>query len=213
LLLPPDVGIPVDAGTLILTQVHYHPAGVGGSDTTSVALRLSPIKPAWRYELGVYGNSPGAPNLQPGDGDPDTGPAFVIPANAANHVEWMRMQHAPSLNKQLHVLGVTPHMHMLGTHERAVLEHADGSQECLIDSNWSFDWQRTYFYDAPLEQLPIFDPLSVVDLKCTWNNSLANPMLTRLLTERGLAAPYDVPLGFSSWDEMCLADFAMVTPN
>lgn len=46
LVLPPQVGIPVDAGTLILLQVHYHPAGTGGPDATSIALRTTDVRPS-----------------------------------------------------------------------------------------------------------------------------------------------------------------------
>lgn len=211
LLLPPKVGIPVGAGTHVLIQVHYHPAGVGGSDATSLALRLTDQIPEWRFDLGVYGNSPGAPNLQPGDGDlPDGTPVFMIPANSTDHVEHMVMSHKLEINPY-RVLSVTPHMHLLGTHQRATLTHSDGSTECLIDSGWDFDWQRTYTYDADLEDLPVFDGLSKVNLSCRWDNSFTNPEMPRLLADTGRVAPYDVSLGFTTADEMCLADFGLLT--
>lgn len=210
LVLPTTVGIHVDPGTLVMLQVHYHPAGVGGPDATSVALRFTDTRPAWRFDFGVYGNSPGPPNLQPGPGDPIEGPAFMIPANATDHVERMLMTHRPD-QKDLRVLSVTPHMHLLGTHQRVTLTHADGSTECLIDSGWDFDWQRSYTYDAKLDELPVFDASSTVDLSCRWNNSFSNPELPRLLDNTGLVAPYDVELGFTTGDEMCLADFALLS--
>jgi len=210
LVLPDTVGIPVPPGTHILTQVHYHPAGDGGTDTTKVELRLTDARPAWRFDLGVYGNIPNAPKLQPGPGDPSSGPAFVIPAFAEDHYERMIIQHLqPTLD--LRVLSVTPHMHIIGTHQRVTLKHNDGSEECLIDSGWDFDWQRTYTYDAPLEELPRFDTLSTVDLTCRWNNSFSNPELPRLLYDTGLVAPYDVSLGMTTAHEMCLADFGLLS--
>ncbi len=211
LLLPPNVGIPVVAGTHVLLQVHYHPAGVGGPDATSVAWKLTEQSPEWRFDLGVYGNSPGAPNLQPGPGDlADGTPVFVIPANSTDHTERMLMSHRLD-QKPLRVLSVTPHMHLLGTHQRVTLSHMDGASECMIDSRWDFDWQRTYTYDAPLEDLPVFDPLSTVDLTCHWDNSFSNPDLPRLLADTGRVAPYDVSLGFTTADEMCLADFGLLS--
>jgi hypothetical protein len=213
LLMPQGVGIPIAPGTLIAIQVHYHPAGGGGTDATSVALRLTDDKPAWNYTLGVYGNSPGAPNLQPGPGDPTSGPAFVIPANAPDHVERMIMTHRADQNPQYRILSVTPHMHLLGTHERATLTHLNGETECLFDSGWSFDWQRTYTYDAKFDELPVFDGGSKVDLSCHWNNTFDNPNMPRLLYNTGLVAPYDVQLGFTTGDEMCLADFGMLSRN
>jgi hypothetical protein len=212
LVLPDTVGIPVAPGTHLVVQVHYHPAGGGGPDSTSVALRFTDLRPAWAYELGVYGNSPGPPNLQPGAGDPASGPAFVIPAFAADHVETMILQHKADLTRELRIMSVTPHMHLLGTHERATLTHADGYTECLIDSGWSFDWQRTYVYDAPIEELPLFDASSKVELSCHWNNTFDNPNMPRLLYNSGLVAPYDVYLGLTTADEMCLADFGVLSP-
>lgn len=211
LVLPESVGIPVDPGTLVLTQVHYHPAGVGGTDATSVALRLTDDKPTWRYSMGVYGNAMGAPALQPGPGDPNSGPAFLIPANSEDHVEHMIIQH-PATLPQLRVLTVTPHMHLLGTHQRATLTHGDGERECLIDSRWSFDWQRSYAYDAELAALPLLDGGSKVEVSCRWNNTFSNPEMPRLLEGSGRVAPYDVSLGFTTTDEMCLLDVGVVSP-
>lgn len=212
LVMPDGVGIPVAPGTLVAIQVHYHPAGGGGPDATSVALRLTDARPKWRYELGVYGNSPGPPNLQPGPDDPPSGPAFVVPANKPAHVETMIITHRADLSRELRVLSVTPHMHYLGTRQRATVTHADGETECMIDSGWDFDWQRTYTYDAKLEELPLFEPSSKVTVSCEWNNTFGNPNLSRLLYNTGLVAPYDVRLGLTTADEMCLADFGIVTP-
>ena len=213
LLLPESVGIPVEPGTLVAIQVHYHPAGGVASDATSVALRLTDVEPSWNYVLGVYGNSPGPPNLQPDPDDPPGGPPiFMIPANAPDHVETMIMTHRPD-QSPLRVVSVTPHMHFLGTHERAELEHANGDRECLIDSSWNFDWQRAYSYDAALDALPVFDASSKVTVSCNWNNSFSNPNLSRLLHDYNRGAPYDVYLGLTTADEMCLADFGMISPN
>jgi hypothetical protein len=209
LLLPDSVGIPVDAGTLVMLQLHYHPAGVGGQDASAVALRFTDTAPKWRYELGVYGNATSAPALQPGDGDPDSGPAFVIPAGASDHSEHMILRHGV-LDRELRVMSVTPHMHLLGTHERVTLTHGNGDEECLIDGGWKFDWQRTYAYDAALDELPQFDSLSTVDLTCHWDNSFNNPELPRLLHDTGRVAPYDVWFGLTTADEMCLADFGVI---
>lgn len=210
LILPDTVGIPVPAGTHILTQVHYHPAGAGGADTTSIALRLTDERPTWKFDLGVYGNIPNAPKLQPGPGDPASGPAFVIPANAEDHYEHMVIKHQQD-SLDLRVLSVTPHMHLLGTHQQVRLAHEDGREECLIDSGWDFDWQRTYTFDAPLDELPHFDTHSTVDLTCRWNNSFSNPELPRLLDDTGFVAPYDVALGQTTAHEMCLADFGLLS--
>lgn len=213
LVLPEGVGIPVAAGTLVAIQIHYHPAGGGGPDATRVALRLTDDRPKWLYQLGVYGNATGPPRLQPDPDDPpDTGPIFEIPANKPDHVETMILPNRVDVYGVRRVLSVLPHMHLLGTQQRATLTHADGTTECLIDSGWNFDWQRTYTYDAALDDLPVFDADSTVTVSCHWNNTFDNPNLPRLLYNTGLVAPYDVQLGFTTGDEMCLADFGLIQP-
>lgn len=213
LVLPPSVGIPVPAGTLVAIQVHYHPAGGTWTDATGVDLRLTHDTPAWTYELGVYGNDIRPGHLRPDPDDPPSGPVFMIPANRADHVETMDIKHPDNLPRELRVMSVTPHMHLLGTHERATLTHKDGRTECLFDSGWDFDWQRSYPYDAALDDLPLLDASSVVTVSCTWNNTFENPNLTRLLHDENLTAPYDVRLGLNTTDEMCLADLGVVSPT
>ena len=212
LVLPPTVAIPVPAGALFAVQVHYHPANVGGTDATSVKLRLTDQAPAWTYELGEYGNAGGAPDLLPDPDDPTSGPVFVIPANKPDHVETMALPNPVDLKREIRIISVTPHMHLLGTHERATITHAGGDTECLIDSRWSFDWQRSYPYAGAIADLPLFDAGSTVTVSCHWDNTFANPNLPRLLHDANLVAPYDVHLGFTTNDEMCLADFGAVSP-
>jgi hypothetical protein len=123
------------------------------------------------------------------------------------------MWHPADQSRELRVVSVTPHMHLLGTHERATLTHADGSTECLFDSGWDFDWQRTYRYEGAIEDLPLLDAGSTVTVSCRWNNSFSNPNLQRLLHDVRLDAPYNVQLGLDTTDEMCLADLGVVMPN
>lgn len=206
-----SIGIPMPAGTLIAIQVHYHPAGIGGVDTTSIDLRISNEPPTWKYELGVYGNDTRPGRLRPDPDDPPgSGPVFVIPANREDHVETMDITHG-EIPRVLRVFSVTPHMHMLGTHERATLRHHDGDTECLFDSTWDFDWQRSYPYAGAIEDLPVLDSHSTVTVSCHWNNTFSNPYLMRLLHDVNLGAPFDVQLGLQSTDEMCLADLGVVS--
>ena len=79
------------------------------------------------------------------------------------------------------------------------------ADECLVHSDWNFDWQRTYQYDAPIETLPTFGHGDTVELKCTYDNTMHNSFVQRALMEQGLVAPIDVVLGEQTLDEMCLA--------
>jgi hypothetical protein len=105
-------------------------------------------------------------------------------------------------------------MHMVGTHiaskiERAVPTPNQPQNECLANGNWNFDWQRTYIYDAPLDQLPSVAQGDVIDVQCKWDNTMANPFVQRALADAGLGAPIDINLGETSLDEMCLEIFGL----
>lgn len=212
LVLGDSIGIAMPEGTLVAIQVHYHPAGGGGVDATSVDLRLTREPPKWNYELGVYGNDTRPGHLRPEPDDPASGPVFEVPAYRDDHVEVMDITHPANLGRDLRIMSVTPHMHMLGTHERATLTHANGDTECLFDSGWNFDWQRTYPYEGSMSDLPRIDGSSTITVTCHWNNTFSNPFLPRLLHDVNLGAPFDVQLGLESTDEMCLADLGIVTP-
>ncbi|HEX5062459.1 MAG TPA: hypothetical protein VFV99_23970, partial [Kofleriaceae bacterium] len=137
-------------------------------------------------------------------------PEFRIPAGDADHNEHMRITVPPLGDlQQVQLYSVNPHMHMIGTHiatkvERPAARGNDPQNECLANGKWNFDWQRTYIYDAPLDQLPSLKPGDVIDLQCKWDNTIANPFVQRALKDAGLVAPIDVNLGEQSLDEMCL---------
>src|SRR6185503_2129375 len=109
---PADLAVPIIAGARIVMQIHYHPAGVvNDPDATAVDLRLSQTAPRKVYLITAFGNERQAPNLLP---DPDdTGPPeFLVPRNAADHVEHMRRV-VPPLGglSDVRIYSVNPHMH------------------------------------------------------------------------------------------------------
>ena len=50
----------------------------------------------------------------------------------------------------------------------------------------------------------------VVEIRCRYNNTLANPFVPRALSEQGLSNPITVHLGEQTIDEMCLSLFAVI---
>jgi len=61
-----------------------------------------------------------------------------------------------------------PHMHQRGVKQYAMLEHGDGSEECIADvPQWDFEWQLTYFYEEPVD-MAFSDRLHV---SCTYDTS------------------------------------------
>jgi hypothetical protein len=103
-------------------------------------------------------------------------------------------------------------MHYVGTDMRIGVTRAaagaEPAEECLLDTpKWDFDWQRGYRYDVPIEQAPSVATGDVLNLRCTYDNSMQNPHVQNALVEQGLTAPRDVLLGEETLDEMCLGIF------
>lgn len=214
---PADLAVPLLANAKLVQQIHYHPAGLAhAADKTSIDLRTSNVWPKKMYFVGAFGNATTAPQLLPDPEDRTSAPEFRIPANSAAHTEHMRIT-VPDLGglTDVRLYSANPHMHLVGTHisgtiERPAARGSDPQQECLANGDWNFDWQRTYIYDAALDQLPSVQAGDVIDIECRWDNTIENPFVQRALADQGLNAPVDIQLGEGgSTDEMCLEIFGI----
>jgi hypothetical protein len=210
-----DVGTKLATGDGVVLQIHYHPAGqTADPDATTVDLRLQSTPPTAEYSLRGFGNAHGAPFLQPGPYDPATGPKFEIPPNVSDGMETMKFTVNPGA--QFSIFTAFPHMHYVGTElalwvHRAEPQAGEPTDECLVNVNqWNFDWQRQYSVDAPLAELPVVRQNDVVEIRCRYNNTLANPGVQRALADQGLSGPITVHLGEQTTDEMCLTLFAVI---
>src|SRR5207253_2149106 len=102
--LPPNVGAPLAAGTLLVMQVHYHPhTDVAATpDTTHAQLRVTSTRPDYLLFTTGIGNfpapMPGGDGLLPGPDDPASGPVFLIPATVHQHSESMQWTVPAQLN-------------------------------------------------------------------------------------------------------------------
>ena len=220
LQLPQGMAMPLVPDSKIAIQLHYHPhGGVYGLDRTSLDLQLSSHPPTQLYFAASFGNEIEAPYLLPGPADTEEGvPEFVIPRNSPDHTEHMRIP-VPNFDRgpDVRVISVVPHMHLIGTGLAVTLERDNPrgrtpKTECLSNTGWNFDWQRTYAYRAPFDRLPPIAAGDIVDIKCTWNNTLANPFLQRLLTETNSGQPFDVRFGEQTTNEMCLTILGIAYP-
>ncbi len=211
-----EIAVPIVAGAKLVMQIHYHPAGqVWDPDKTAIDLRFSQSWPTKMYFVTAFGNFSQAPQLLPDPDDGPNGPEFMIPKNVANHGEHMRVT-IPDLGglQDVRLFSANPHMHLIGTHINSTIERPaargnDPQTECLANGGWNFDWQRTYQYDAPLDKLPSVAAGDIVDVKCTWDNTIENPFVQRMLADSGLSQPIDVSLGEQTTNEMCLEIFGL----
>lgn len=220
---PPDVALQLAGGSHLVMQVHYHPHdGVhsGTDSSTSVDLRFAPSAPRLVGQLSLLGNI-STPNLtaaggdgyglMPGPDDPASGPEFSIPPNVSGHTETQRILIQPSKGVKDYLLwGVATHMHYVGTDMKIDLLHPDGSSDCMLQTpKWDFNWQRIYYYDTPLASAPVANIGDVIQMRCTYDNTMDNPQVVTALDQQGLTAPKTVTLGETSLDEMCLGAFGV----
>jgi hypothetical protein len=213
----------VPKGSRIVINVHYHPTAQAETDATSIDMRWSTTRTANTALLALPGNAKNAAEgLLPGDDDPASGPAFVIPANATDHQENAEIK-ISSVPIPVRIFTVGTHMHYVGTGMRMEIDRSgrvggppadEPAHECLIETpKWDFHWQRGYSYDAPLSALPTVMSGDKLVLHCRYDNSTANPYVMEALKEKGLHVPQDVSLGEQTLDEMCLGVIGVAFPS
>jgi hypothetical protein len=209
-----DMSLPLIRGGAVIMQIHYHPAGVvNDPDATSLDFRLTDTWPTKMWSMLPIGNAFQAPELLAGPADPGGTPVFYIPANAQGHTEHMRFTVGDlGTSESIPLFAQYPHMHYIGIElsariERANPQNGEPAEECLIHTpRWNFDWQRSYQYDtATIDDLPQVREGDVLDIFCSYDNTMDNPFVVRALQDAGLTAPVDVFLGEETLDEMCLA--------
>ncbi len=195
-------GTYIPANSRIVVQMHYHPSGRSGEvDQPGVRLRWMSGVPA-RYQLTtLIGNFPTeAYGLMDGPDDPGF-PLFFIPAGSPDHTETMRYT-VPPVDRDLTITHVGAHMHLVGQGMDVRLNGDD----CLLSaSRYDYNWQRSYEYDVPVDEMPTVRTGDELQIECRYNNSLSNPALEGALDDAGLTEPVDVWLGEGTLDEMCLA--------
>ena len=100
------------------------------------------------------------------------------------------------------VLGVWPHMHLLGAAFEETVIHPDGTETCLLRMNaWDFHNQVTANFLAPA---PVVTG-DIVKIKCTFDNSATNP-------NQHYDPPRDIPFGEGTSDEMCFGFTLVAVP-
>lgn len=124
-------------GVFFLKNIHYGPSNVDGSDSSyiNVFFRKGPPKrPVTETQMGTFGISAIEPKL-------------VIPPNEIKtfHTE-------ATLQSDISILSVNPHMHLLGKTFLAYATGPAGDTIPLIRINkWDFRWQYYYTYPHPVK--------------------------------------------------------------
>src|SRR5690606_31027695 len=161
---PTGSGSPVEAGDMLVVQIHYNmAAGLGHSDSTTINFRFEP-----EVEREALSALPDGLLFTLFDDDPHALP----PGSSEEIFTWSFLveQYADLLDSdRIELWGVFPHMHNAGVGLRArVLDEHGHEVGCLVDVfRWEYQWQLYYFYQQPI-------PLEVgqtVEVTCVYDTS------------------------------------------
>jgi len=211
---PANTGELFKEGATMVVNIHYHPTADSTEiDQTEIALKWTEEEPP-NYVTWFLVDLPFGATVLPGADDTDDVPEFRIPAGASNHVETVSLgvDDYP-IPFDIPIFAVTPHMHYLGTDMQVTIRSETDDDVCLIHTpNYVFDFQTSYFYDAPASELPTFGMGRTIEVRCTYDNSMANPFMEDQLAAAGLTEPVDVGWGEETGDEMCMAMLGLIIP-
>jgi hypothetical protein len=178
--LPEGIGRPLRKNSDLVLQIHYHPSGKPETDQSMVGVHFTK-KPAERMATGI-------PLVQR---------ALYIKAGDKRH----KAAASFTLPVDVEVLGISPHMHLIGREMKVTAVLPDGKQQPMIwIRDWDFNWQGTYAYAKPVT-LPKGTKL---ELEAYYDNSADNP-------KNPSDPPRPVRWGEQTTDEMCLCGLQVVT--
>ncbi len=222
-VLPADSGMYLPVGARIVLAVHYHTLDVEQHDDTQLIVRWTDGKPKYRAWMDRFGGAD--------DGQVDWTPAgyrggwadppFAIPADTPDHYEqwnetWGQQDRLTDGQDEgnFAIWSVFPHMHYAGSNIKMMLKHPDGSSDCLSHiERFDFEWQATYPYDAPVEELPRIAPDDEMEIQCHYNNTLENDRLRTALLADDFEATFDMTVGEGALLEMCVMHFGVLAPE
>lgn len=174
--VPAGSGLPFPKGADLVVEVHYHLTGKSESDLSRCALHFAKSTVSRRYRVGDVGSN-----------------RFLIKAGDTAAV----VEASDTLNADVTVHSITPHMHRLGKQMRITAETPSGRFIKLIDIvRWDFEWQPSYRFKVPV-RLPRG---TRVDVRAVYDNSATNPA-------NPWTPPRDIEWGEGTDAEMCSVFF------
>lgn len=172
--MPQGTGLLLPKGADIVMQVHYHKDGKPETDLTQVGLYFAKYPVDKRLQIMAAIN-----------------PMIRIPAGDSRYAARATL---PVLTN-VTLLGVMPHMHLLGHDMIVTATLPDGQKKLLVNvPDWDFNWQTIYMYKNPIH-LP---KGASIDLVAHYDNSTDNPRNPNI-------PPKLVTWGEQTTDEMCIA--------
>ncbi len=181
--LPNGMGRYVHKGADLVVQMHYHPSGKPETDQSEIGLYFvkKPVAESLKEPAKLVGSIWMA-NYE-----------MEIPAGEKSY----RRSTSYTLPKDVILVGVVPHMHLLGKSMRVTALLPDNTVKTLIDiTNWNYNWQDEYYYERPFK-LPAGTRLEV---EAVFDNSAENP-------SNPSSPPKRVTWGDGTTDEMLFCFF------
>ena len=130
-------------GTTYTMEYHYNSKDPGAKDASGVEVCVQRKKPKHLAGLSWLGYD-----------------QLIIPSP-----KWTGTC-IPLSQEPIHIVAVTPHMHVQGRHMKGIINRKDGTKEILHDEKFDFDFQKTYVKNATLM------PGDTITTECTF----AQPM-------------------------------------
>ncbi|MCE9606405.1 MAG: ascorbate-dependent monooxygenase [Planctomycetia bacterium] len=181
--LPEGTGKFLRKGSDLVLQLHYHPDGKPATD---------------RSMVGIYFTKKPATTIVGGLAILNT--RLAIPAGDKQYTIEAKSEPLPV---DVNVLGLGPHMHLLGRQMKVTAATPAGETVPLIwIKDWDFNWQGSYGYAKPI-RLP---KGSVIHVAAIYDNSEANP-------HNPNSPPKRVTWGEQTTDEMCLVSIMLTTDS
>jgi hypothetical protein len=183
--LPNGMGRYLKKGSDLVVQMHYHPTGKAETDQSEIGLYFvkKPVAESLKEPAKLVGSIWMA-NYE-----------MDIPAGEQRYSRSTTY----TLPKEVIMVGMVPHMHLLGKAMKVTATLPDKSVKTLIDiQNWNYNWQDEYYYERPFK-LPAGTRLHV---EAVFDNSADNP-------SNPSSPPKRVTWGDGTTDEMLFCFFLL----
>lgn len=183
--LPGGMGRYLKKGSDLVVQMHYHPTGKPEIDQSEIGLYFvkKPVAQSLKEPAKLVGSIWMA-NYE-----------MDIPAGEKNY----RRSTSYTLPREVVMVGVVPHMHLLGKSMKVTATLPDKTVKTLIDvKSWNYNWQDEYYYERPFK-LPAGTRLNV---EAEFDNSTDNP-------SNPSSPPRRVTWGDGTKDEMLFCFFLL----
>ena len=183
--LPNGMGRYLKKGSDLVVQLHYHPTGKLETDQSEIGLYFvkKPVAESLKEPAKLVGS--------------------IWMANyemdiAAGKKDYRRAT-SYTLPKDVVMVGVVPHMHLLGKSMKVTATLPDKTVKTLIDiKNWNYNWQDEYYYERPFTLVAG----TRLDVEAVFDNSDGNP-------SNPSSPPKRVTWGDGTKDEMLFCFFLL----